>query len=595
MSRSRAASRSRASSGLRRDRIVRSACLGLLTYALGLIPFYFFTPVHASVETLLARPMPTAVRSATPTPSTAQREKNAGAELPSLVDTTPLPVASATPVPTPVPGDSRFAFLLLGYGGGNHQGGYLTDSVMVVIADPNHKTITLLSLPRDAWVPLLFNGKTAAYNKLNTAYAFARDPTLFPDRLDKYGGDHGAGTFAMDTVSNLLGIPVTYYATLDFDGFRQMIDAVGGIDVDVPEGFTLLYPRNDDASVDASWMTVRFQNGLQHMDGERAIEYARARETLANDTSANDLNQGSDFARSQRQRLIIEAFKNRLFQPGGLVHLPQLIGIAGQHVDTNYAVPAMTQFTKLLLDWKDVKIFQTAVTQDNYLEQGTGPSPENTYLLVPSSTDHSWAQIRAFTRRLWNDPATGVAIAATNVVVENDTGVPGVAGHVADDLMQLGYNVGVPITGPLQRQSQFVDQTDGTATLVAKQLDHDLGLDLAMTAAPNVSDTTDAGSNQLVLELGSDDVALKLTVPPDNAAPFSDYGVQNFGQWVPYSPPTPTPVRRYTPPPERPSSKTATPTPAGSGSTEADHPTATPENASPRPTATPIRKKSRHR
>lgn len=526
--------------------MVRSVFLALLAYTLGLLPFYFLTPVHDSVHAILApRPVATTAPvfvAPTPTPSLAQRQKNAGAEVVSPVDLTPQPTQAPAPTapPTPMAGGSRFAFLLLGYGGADHQGGYLTDSIMVVIADPTHKTMTLLSLPRDSWVPLSFNGKTSVYNKINTAYAFAKDPSLFPDRLDQYTGDHGAGIFAMDTVSRLLGIKITYYATLDFAGFRDAINAVGGIDVDVPQGFALLYPANDDSSVNASWTTVRFQAGKQHMDGERAIEYARARETISGDTSPNDVNQGSDFARSQRQRQIIEAFKNRLLTPAGLIHLPQLLSIASKHVDTNYAVPAIAQLSQLALDWKDVKFYQTALTQQNYLEPGTGPAPENTYLLVPSSPDHSWAQIRAFTRRLWQDPATGVAIANTDLVVQNDTGIPGLAGNLSDQLMQLGYNVGPPVTGPVLDKTQFVDRTGGKAAPVAKQLEKDLGIDVQMQSGQSSAGAPD----ELVLELGKDQINLKLNVPPDESAPSSTYGVQDFGAWVPYTPPTPTPRPR---------------------------------------------------
>jgi LCP family protein required for cell wall assembly len=580
-----------APSGLRRDRVVRSAFLGLLTYALGLIPFYFLTPVHDSVQVMFSRPKPGAVAPAWPTPSIIQREKKAGAELPSITDSTPQPRATFAPVPTQAPSDPRFAVLLLGYGGGNHDGAYLTDSMMVVIVDPDHKTLTLLSLPRDSWVPLLFDGQTPTYDKVNTAYAFAKDPSLFPDRLEKYTGDHGPGTFAMDTVSRLLGIPVTYYLTLDFDGFRQAINAVGGIDVNVPVGFIARYPANDDPSIDPRWTTIRFYKGMQHMTGERAIEYARARETL------DDSGEGSDFARSRRQRLIIEAFKTRLFQPGGLLHLPQLLTIASQHVDTNYAIPAVSKLSELLLDWKSVKFYQTALTANNYLEAATGP--DGAYLLVPSFPDHSWAQIRAFSRRVWSDPATGVEMAATTVIVENDSGVPGLAGRVSDDLMRLGYNVGTPMTGPVRARSRLVDKSAGAATLVAEQLGKDLGIDLS-----EVSDDAASTSNELVLQLGSDDADLSLTVAPDDSAPFSIFGVDKFGTWAPYVPPTPTLQR--SPPPTATRLATGAPKPEGSPSTTGtpvnSHPTPAPTatytvalHPTPTPTAPLKRKKLPHR
>jgi LCP family protein required for cell wall assembly len=399
---------------------------------------------------------------------------------------------------------------------------------MVVIVDPNRKSLTLLSLPRDSWVPMLFDGKTAVYNKINTAYAFAEDPTVYPNRLEQYSGAHGPGTFAMDTVSRLLGIPIRYYLSLDFQGFRDMINAVGGIEVDVPDSFAARYPINDDPSINAGWKVVRFTKGPQHMDGERAIEYARARETIDN------ANEGTDFARSRRQRLIMQAFKNRLFQPGGLIHLPQLLAIAATHVDTNYQIPDVAKLSQLILDWKDVKIYQTALTANNYLEVGTGQ--DGTYLLVPSSEDHSWAQIRAFVRRLWEDPRAGIAMANTTIVVQNDTNVPGLATRTSDALAMLGYQVGTPISGPVLAHSRLDDRTDGNADPLIQQLKTDLGID-GLDVSTSSGDTSDA----LLLEIGEDEAHLTLSVPRDTSAPSSAVGVVKFGVW-PYVPPTPTPV-----------------------------------------------------
>src|SRR5205814_1976860 len=110
-------------------------------------------------------------------------------------------------------------------------------------------------------------------------------------------------------------------------------------------------------------------------------------------------------------------------EPGGLLHLPQLISIASRHVDTDYSVPAASQLADLVLGWRGARIFQTALTIDNYLEEGTGP--QGAYVLVPNGSDHSWSQIRAFGRALWADPLTGLAMASTKVVVVNRSSVPG--------------------------------------------------------------------------------------------------------------------------------------------------------------------------
>jgi LCP family protein required for cell wall assembly len=481
-------------------------------------------------------------------------EKRIGADAVSKIDPSPAPVSIAEATPTATLSGDPYAVLLLGYGGAGHDGAYLTDSLMVVIVDPTRKSLTLLSIPRDAWVPMAFIGSSTMYNKVNTAYALAQDSSVYPDRLKKYTGAEGPGTFAMDTVSRLVGIPIRYYLALDFQGFREAIDAVGGIDLDVPSSFAARYPANDDPTVDASWTTVKFVEGPQHLTGERAIEYARARETIDN------VDEGTDFARSRRQRLIMQAFKARLFQPGGLLHLPQLLGIAARHVDTNYAIPDLPALSQLILDWKDLTFYQTALSTDNYLEDGTGP--DGTYVVVPSSADHSWAEIRAFVRRLWADPAVGVAMANTTIVVENATGTPGVASHVSETLRKLGYQVGDPVSGSLQPRTGVLDHTNGKSDRLIRQLSADLKLgNLAVNR-----DTADSG-DYLVLELGVDEASFAMSVSPDRFAPFSLFGVLRFGVWssdvasplaaiaAPAEPRHPTPVAEVSAVPNAPKSR----------------------------------------
>jgi LCP family protein required for cell wall assembly len=499
--------------------------VGVLLVIAGLVPVYAFTPVGGLARQLIApgagangRAFLAPVARGTP----VHPQKNGGANAGSVVVTeVPAPDMTPAAVPTASSGDSRFAVLLMGYGGGGHDGAYLSDSMMVVVVDPAHTTLTLLSVPRDSWVPMTFDGKTMIYNKVNTAYAFANDPTMYPDRLSRYDGEHGPGTFATDTVSRLLGIPIQYYLGLDFQGFRQMIDAVGGVDVDVPASFAAQYPANDDPSVDASWTTVRFTQGHEHMNGERAIEFARARETLDNP------DEGTDFARSRRQRLIMQAFKTRLFEPGGLIHLPQLLGIANQHVDTNYSIPDTAKLAQLVLGWRNVTIYQTALTTANYLEDATGP--DGAYITVPETSDHSWAQIRAFSRQLWKDPAIGVAMAKTTITVENDSGVSGLAGRVSTALLGMGYQVADPVTGSYRAHSQVLDRTDGASKPLVAQLGKDLGL-----SAPDVANPPADGASQLVLELGADAANLVVPDPTDSQAPRSTIGVLKFGVW-PYT------------------------------------------------------------
>ena len=110
------------------------------------------------------------------------------------VNTTSTPAASttATPEPTPDP-DRPVSFLLMGYGGGGHEGGKLTDTMMVVYVQPKLQQIDLISIPRDLWVSFPVNGETESYWKINAAYALGSDDRNYPHKLAQYTGPGGGG------------------------------------------------------------------------------------------------------------------------------------------------------------------------------------------------------------------------------------------------------------------------------------------------------------------------------------------------------------------------------------------------------------------
>jgi hypothetical protein len=286
--------------------------------------------------------------------------------------------------------------------------------------------------------------------------------------------------------------------------------------------------------------------------------------------------------------LIIEAFKQRLFQPSGLIHVPQLISIAASHVATNYSVPDATSLGQLALNWKDVKIFQTALTTGNYLEEATGP--EGTYTLVPSSPSHSWTEIRAFANRFWQDPAGGVAMAQTQIIVENDTGVPGAATRAATVLEALGYRVGTPTSGVTRQQSGLIDRSSSHA---GPTLAHEIASDLHLREI-DVTTGTIGDIDEVVLQLGSnDESAGDLTMPADRSAPRSVVGIEKFGIWAPdVGPPVPVPttgpVTGTTPLDLR--RRTATPERTGiAGLTPLPSPSQSPTTGTPAPSPSPHR------
>lgn len=194
--------------------------------------------------------------------------------------------------------NGRTNVLLLGIGGGTHEGADLTDTILVVSLDTTKKTMAFISVPRDIWSETL-------KDRINSAYHYGEE---------KQKG--GGLLLAKVSVEDVIGIPIHYGMVIDFSGFQNLIDAVGGIDVNVPTAFTdTKYPKPGmenatcpgDPTNACVYETVHFDAGVQHMDGARALIYARSRHAEGDE--------GSDFARSRRQQLIVVALKNKVMRP----------------------------------------------------------------------------------------------------------------------------------------------------------------------------------------------------------------------------------------------------------------------------------------
>ncbi|MFC1627304.1 LCP family protein [Patescibacteria group bacterium] len=185
---------------------------------------------------------------------------------------------------------NRTNILLLGIGGGDHPGGDLTDSIMLISVDIKTGDAVLISLPRDIWVESLSA-------KLNHAYRFGEEKQA------------GSGlVLAKSAVSEITNQPVHYTVLLDFSGFEKAIDIIGGLDINVPHGFVdeqYPVPGKESAQPESDrYQTLEFLAGQQHMDGSTALKYVRSRHAKGIE--------GTDFARAQRQQRVILALKDQL-------------------------------------------------------------------------------------------------------------------------------------------------------------------------------------------------------------------------------------------------------------------------------------------
>jgi len=177
-----------------------------------------------------------------------------------------------------------------GIGGDGHVGGDLTDSIILFSYHHPTHALTLIPLPRDIWVPSL-----AA--KINTAYHYGNEQR-----------NGGGIDLAKSAVAEVTGLPVHYATILDFRGFEQMIDVVGGIDLTIPRTFDdykYPIPGQENAEPEASrYEHLHFEAGPTHLDGATALKFARSRHSEGEE--------GTDFARSSRQEQVILAFKQKL-------------------------------------------------------------------------------------------------------------------------------------------------------------------------------------------------------------------------------------------------------------------------------------------
>ncbi len=263
--------------------------------------------------------------------------------------------------------DERINILFLGYGGPGHDGPYLTDSIMLLSIRPGTREAIMVSVPRDLWVKIPALPRNGfMMGKLNSAYAIGTDHNNYPNVRSEWKTDTGGGDLAAATVSQVTVQPIDYWVGVDFKAFRDVVNALGGVRVDVP---TALDDPYFPAGESTGMMRVHFDPGWQQFDGERALEYARSRETI------------SDFDRSRRQQLVMLAVRQRVFSLNAIPRMLSLLGALQDNVRTNLRPGDMQQLADLAGKIKDQDIRRVAIDTSNLLRSGF--SSNGQYILEP--------------------------------------------------------------------------------------------------------------------------------------------------------------------------------------------------------------------
>ena len=326
---------------------------------------------------------------------------------------------------------TEYNILLLGFGGPGHEGPFLTDSMMVVHIDLKKNKVALLSLPRDLWYKLPTKSKEDFHAKINSIYQLGLFPTEFPDVDTKTYPDV---SLVKKAVSDITGLSVDNYVTVDFTGFTKGIDILGGVVVDVQKTFDdYEYPiegkEKELCGKDAEFLQIEkflksgfdpgekqqlfkdkpeletffkniteepknafpcryeqlhFNAGKIFMNGETALKYVRSRH------SEQD---GNDFGRGARQQQFVKAVKDKAISLGIITRIIPLLDELKKHIQTDISVDDMKKMMGEVKDAGAYKIISVHMSDKDYLKNSY--SDDGQYILISREGEDKWGLIHS--------------------------------------------------------------------------------------------------------------------------------------------------------------------------------------------------------
>jgi LCP family protein required for cell wall assembly len=326
----------------------------------------------------------------------------------------------------------RINILILGMGGEQHDGPYLTDTIILASLKPSSDKLGLLSIPRDLYVEIPNYG----WQKINAANSLGMT-------REKDGG-----LLTSKTVSQTFDIPIHYWVRIDFSLFEEIIDELGGVEVNVENSFTdYQFP-----GLNSTYKTVSFAAGLQTMDGKTALNFTRSRHGTNGE--------GSDFARSKRQQKIILAIKEKiqnlklLSQPAKILKIYQSLK---NNVSTNLDLNQIIKLAKLAIGIKNENILnRTIETEPNgplvakttnngaaILTTRTGNFEELTEIAKELLNEEAEIFTSFGERSISSQTATPTPISLPNpkIIILNGTNVFGLAKQVGDNLVENDFEI----------------------------------------------------------------------------------------------------------------------------------------------------------
>lgn len=270
--------------------------------------------------------------------------------------------------------NGRTNLLVMGVGGTEHSGGDLTDTMIVSSTSIEGKSVSLISIPRDLWMADI-------RAKINSAY--------------HYGGISMAKT----EVEEVLGIPVQFTLLIDFSGFKDVVDAIGGIEVNVERTFTdNLYPiegrENDlcggDKTYKCRYESITFNQGTQNMDGKTALKFVRSRHAVGDE--------GTDTAREARQQKVIDAIKTKILSPATLLNPIKdiaIFNVVKESVKTDIDGKSLAILARVIFSSRN-SIKNELIPEDLLINPPITKTYDYQYVFIPRSGNGKWGEINSW-------------------------------------------------------------------------------------------------------------------------------------------------------------------------------------------------------
>ena len=387
--------------------------------------------------------------------------------------------------------------LLLGMGGYENDAPYLTDSIMAISIDPTVDRVMMASIPRDLVVHMNLQSPSSRIwtQKINAAYEVPYT-NIICCVASQYTGPNGGGFAAEHEVTKVTGLTFDRYIAIDFVAFRDMVNALGGVDVCLSTNLDdEEYPNYNNG-----YMPIHFRAGCQHLNGEQALEIARSRH-------ASEPEQSSDFGRARRQQDIMEAIKKKATTVNGFAKAPALLNALQKNINTDMSLTDM----KAIYDWgknlPDSSIVRVALTapsgaaEGNLLDSydcGLGP-----YTSQLCADDPSYNMIHKYLASVLIDSKT-LAEKAPVQFVNGSNNFPGLDQRVTSMFDPTGLALNDPVGHRPTPQTQILDYSGGKFPLTAKYLQNFFGAPVVNATPASPAPAAGQQTYGLVVVIGHD-------------------------------------------------------------------------------------------